>query len=202
MYPNNVLGLSIDAIFLNRKSDLDWLYKKGGASNINPEIWDEFENFIPENERSDLLTAYYKRVTSNDEKTKIEACKIWFKWEYSLIYFHEKNNDVPLAFNDLKKTLPISRIECHYFYNNLFFKNNNDNFILDNINKIKNIPIIITHGKYDLVCPVDNAYRLHKLLPHSDLRVITFGGHTRYETQMLNAKVDAINDLIDLSSTS
>jgi proline iminopeptidase len=200
-HTDRVSGLIISGIAFLRKSEIDWLYKKGGASNLRPDTWDEFENLIPVNERDDLLKAYYKRFQSTDEKIKLEACKIWTKWEMSLCYFYGENEKKEKFYDDPQNFVPVARIECHYFYNNTFYPNNNDNFILDNIEKIKHIPMIIVQGKYDLVCPIDSAYRLHKALPNSDLRVITLGGHSGYENAMLMAKINAIEDLLDLSST-
>lgn len=198
-HPDRVLGMLITGVCLLRQSEIDWLYKKGGASNISPEIWDEFENFIPENERSDMVLAYYKRFCSKDENIQIEACKKWSRWELtnSSLTNPNKNNN---SLKNPKRFIPLSKIECHYFVNKSFFPN--DDYILENVYKIKQIPLYMIQGKYDIICPLESAYRLHKELPKSKLLIVTLAGHDSSELPFINYKIDAINELIKLAPSS
>jgi proline iminopeptidase len=192
-HPDKVLGMLITGVCLLRQSEIDWLYKKGGASNISPEIWDEFENFIPDDERSDMVSAYYKRLCSKDKKIQIEACKRWSKWELTGVSLTDMNKNKKDLVN-LKRIIPLSKIECHYFINKSFFPN--DNYILDNVYKINHIPLYMIQGKYDIICPLESAYRLHKELPNSKLHIVTLAGHDPYEIPFINHIIDAINELI------
>lgn len=196
-YPDRVLGMSISGVCLLRQTEIDWLYKKGGASNMNPEFWEEFENFIPENERNNLVDAYYKRLCSNDSNIKMKAADIWQRWEASMVLFKE-----PYIRDDNRKIdnkiLAVSILECHYFKNKAFFPN--DNYILDNITKINDIPLYIIQGEYDIICPLESAYKLHKALPKSELDIVTLCGHDRYELPGKNYVIDSINKMTKLST--
>jgi proline iminopeptidase len=196
-YPEKVLGMSISGVCLLRQTEIDWLYKKGGASNMNPEFWEEFENFIPENERNNLVDAYYKRLCSDNSNIKMKAADIWQRWEASMVSFKEpyiKDNNREVN----NKILAVSILECHYFKNKAFFPN--DNYILDNISKINNIPLYIVQGKYDIICPVESAYKLNKALPKSKLTIVTLCGHDRYEIPGKNHVIDSINEMTKLST--
>jgi len=195
-HPDRVLGLNIAGVCLLRQSEIDWLYKKGGASCMNPEFWEDFENFIPSEERDDMVKAYYKRLTSTDPKIQQEACKIWSTWELTMTSFYDENKNKEVLKN-INKIIPLARIECHYFLNKSFFPNKNDNYILENINKIKDIPLYMVQGKYDIVCPIDSAFQIKKALPNSHLLVVIIAGHDRTEKPIIDTYRQNINNLID-----
>ena len=195
-HPDKVLGLHISGVCLLRQSEIDWLYKKGGASCMNPKFWDDFENFIPPDERGDLVKAYYKRLTSEDPNIQHEACRLWSTWELTMTsFYNEKKNDEVLK--NIKKIIPLARIECHYFINKSFFPDNNDNYILDNIQKIKNIPLYMVQGEYDIVCPIESAYLIKKALPNAHLDIVNIGGHDRSETPMIDTYHKSMSNLVD-----
>lgn len=196
-HPTRVSGLIISGVCLLRQVDIDWLYKKGGASQMYPEEWNKFELFIPENERNDLVKAYYKRLCSSNEDIRNKACLHWCEWEIKLSYFHSKNSTsekLSKNLTDLKKIIPLAKIECHYFLNKAFLPT--DNYIIENIQKIKHIPLIINQARYDLICPVDSAYRVKEALPNTDLRIGPLGGHSRSEQPNINFMVNSVKEII------
>ena len=195
-HPDRVLGLHISGVCLLRQSEINWLYKKGGASCMNPEFWEDFENFIPPEERGDMVEAYYKRLTSTDPKIQNEACRIWSTWELTMTSFYDETSNKETLKN-INKIIPLARIECHYFINKSFFPNKNDNYILDNIQKIKDISLYIVQGEYDIVCPLESAFLIKKALPSAHLEIVTIGGHDRHEKPMIYAFIKSMNDLID-----
>lgn len=193
-HSDKILGLHISGVCLLRQSEIDWLYKRGGASCMNPEFWEDFENFIPPEERGDMVKAYYKRLTSTDPKVQNEACRIWSTWELTMTSFYDETSNKDVL-EDIKKLIPLARIECHYFLNKSFFPDNN--YILDNIQKIKDIPLYIVQGEYDIVCPVESAYLIKKALPSAHLEIVTVGGHDRSENPMIQTFIKSINGLVD-----
>jgi proline iminopeptidase len=193
-HPNRVSGLHISGVCLLRQSEIDWLYKKGGASCMNPQYWEDFEKFIPENERDDMVKAYYKRLTSEDQNIQNEACRIWSTWELTMTSFYNENKNKK-ELDDINKIIPLARIECHYFINKSFFPN--DNYILENINKIKDIPLYMVQGEYDIVCPIESAFLIKKALPSSHLNIVTVGGHDRSEKPMIHTFIKSMNNLVD-----
>ena len=194
-YPEKVLSLILRGIFLCRKNELSWFYQKG-ASEIFPEEFDLYQSVIPENERSDFIKAFYKRLTSEDSSERSKAAYAWTRWEMSTSYLMPKNLSIKKADNDYFSD-SFARIECHYFINNIFLE---ENYILKNITKIKNIPVSIVQGRYDIVCPMRSAWDLKKLIPSSKLYVIDNAGHSMKEIGITNKLIELTNELANCSS--
>ncbi len=187
-HPNRVSEIVLRGIFLITREELDWFYCGKGANYIFPDRWDDFESVIPENERGDMIAAYYKRLTSPDTQTRAIAAKAWTLWEQALLFLIPSNSAI-VAAEDLSFAEKIARIECHYFINNGFFKSNNH--LIENISKIRNIPSVIVQGRYDTVCPMFAAWNLHKAWPEADMFVIPDAGHAAYEEGIARALVAA-----------
>lgn len=192
-YPENVLGLILRGIFLGRQEDIDWIYQEG-ASEIFPEAWENYINIIPEEEREDIVSAYYKRLTSNDEETRIKYARAWSIWESSITTLRPKKEGWEEKLTD-EYALSMASLECHYFKNKIFVKNMN--YILDNSDKIKDIPTHIVHGRYDMDCRFIGAYLLSKKLNNVNLDV-TITGHSSLEDEIVDSIVRASNKFKDL----
>jgi proline iminopeptidase len=176
-HPKRCKGLILRGIFLLRKIEIDWFYQEG-CSYIYPDAWEKFLSVIPKNEQKHLVKAYYNKLTSSNQKIRIEAATAWAKWEASTSKLIQNKNSLH-HFDDKKVAEAFARIECHYFINKGFFKS--DDWILDNIYKIKNIPNIIIQGRYDVVCPMRSAWDLHKKWEQSNLIIISDAGHSMLE---------------------
>lgn len=175
-YPSVPIALILRGVFLARTSETAWLMQNG-ASNLNPHAWQEFIQEIPLEEQFNILSHYYKKLTSSDLKTQQKWAIKMAKWEASISYL--KHNKAAIhAFIEPKFSLALARIEVHYLYNNCFIP---ENYILNNVNILKNIPIHIVQGAYDLVCPAKSAYDLQKATNAS--LVITHAGHSASETE-------------------
>jgi proline iminopeptidase len=177
-HPDRVTHLVLRGIFMLRKWEIDWFYQEG-ASRLFPDFWQEYLKPIPIEERSDLVKAYYKRLTSDDEATRIEAAQAWSIWEASTSWL-EISNDLVNTFNDPAKALPFARIECHYFVNEGFME---EGQLLRDAHKIRHIPTVIVHGRYDVVCPIQNAWDLKRELPDAELLISPTSGHAQMELQ-------------------
>ncbi len=186
-HPESVTGLILRGIFLCRPSEIHWFYQEG-ASQIFPDLWEEYLKPIPLNERNNLVKAYYERLTSPDEKTRLEAARAWSKWEGGTSFLIQKPAAVD-EFDSPERALPFARIECHYFINNAFF--NSNNFILENIERIRHIPGFIVQGRYDVVCPAKSAWDLHRAWPEAELMITPDAGHAAAEPGTRSALVQA-----------
>lgn len=177
VHPDKVQHLILRGIFLCRPSEIKWFYQFG-ASEIYPDVWDSYKNHIPENERHDFVTAYYKRLTHENADVRLAAAKVWSKWEAatSKLFVDVKAID---EFDDPTYALQFARIECHYFINNAFFKTNN--WIIENIDKIRHIPTDIVQGRYDVVCPARSAWDLHQAWPEARFQFVQDAGHAASE---------------------
>lgn len=186
-HPSKTVGLILRGIFLLRKKEIDWFYQEG-ASWIYPDAWEKYLEPIPENERHDLVKAFHKRLTSPDKATRTAAAKAWSIWEGSTSYLYQD----PKAMDDFAEDEfadAFARIECHYFLNKGFFKE--DGWLLKNVDKIRHIPCVIVQGRYDVVCPIRSAWDLHRAWPEADLQVVPDAGHSSLEKSISAKLVEA-----------
>jgi proline iminopeptidase len=179
--------LVLRGIFLCRPKEIKWFYQDG-ASWIFPDVWEEFLKVIPETERHDMVSAYYRRLTSDDEQVRVEAARAWSIWEGSTskLFFDYKSIE---KFADPQFALAFARIECHYFMNNCFFASHN--YLIENVGKIRRIPGVIVQGRYDVVCPMTSAWDLHRAWPEAELLITPDAGHSIVEPGNLSALVEA-----------
>lgn len=185
-HPGRVKTLCLRGIFLCRKKEIDWFYQKG-ASFIFPDYWEKYLEPIPPEERGDLVKAYYKRLTSDDKTVRLQAARAWSVWEGSTSRLYP-DQELMHNFEDPEFATAFARIECHYFTNGAFFKT--DNWLLENVGALKGIPVEIVHGRYDVVCPIKNAWELKKALPSAKLHIIPDAGHSAMEPGILSKLVE------------
>ncbi len=186
-HPERVRGLVLRGIFLCRPQELQWFYQEG-ASAIYPDVWEQYLNVIPEAERGDMIGAYHRRLTSDDEQLRLEAARAWSIWEGSTSKLHPDPSAVE-DFGDARFALAFARIECHYFMHNAFFPT--DNYLIENIGKIRHLPAVIVQGRYDVVCPMMSAWELHRAWPEAELKIIPDAGHSAMEPGIRSALVEA-----------
>jgi len=183
-YPKRVTHLVLRGIFLSRIQDNNWLYEHG-ANEIYPDQWAEFAAGVKKKKNESYPEAYYKVLTSKDEKKKLAAAHRWSNWEWSVVKL--VTTDRP---NDDQFALTFARIECHYIVNRCFLK---EGQLLRNAAKTKQIPMTIVHGRYDVVCSMQNAYDLKRALPKAELVICPRSGHSQFEDEITSALVDATN---------
>jgi proline iminopeptidase len=190
-HPGRVKALVLRGIFLCRPKEIEWFYQQG-ASAIFPDVWDQYVRVIPEAERGDMLSAYHRRLTSDDEALRLEAARAWSIWEGSTSKLFPDQNLID-QFGEPQLALALARIECHYFVNKSFFET--DNYLIENVGKIRHVPGVIVQGRYDVVCPAMSAWELHRAWPEADLRIIPDAGHSASEPGIVSALVDAMDGL-------
>ncbi|NQU68131.1 MAG: prolyl aminopeptidase [Candidatus Marinimicrobia bacterium] len=192
-HPDRCESLTLRGIFLLRESEIRWFYQEG-ASHIFPDAWENYIKVIPEDERHDMVEAYYKRLTSSDENIRIPAAKAWAMWEAATSKLYQDQRYLH-HFGDSKVAEAFSRIECHYFINKGFFES--DGWILTQIDKIRHIPAVIIQGRYDVVCPATTAWALHRQWPEAELHIIPDSGHSMTEPG-IRSKLIEITDRFSL----
>ena len=190
-HPDATLALVLRGIFLGRSQELSWLYG-GGTRSIFPEGWQEFVEMIPEEERHDLISAYYKRLTSPDKKVMIDAAYRWAIWESSAVTLVPDMNQIRHS-TTADFATAISRIEAHYFVNSCFLER--DNQILEDIHKISHVPTYIVQGRYDALCPPLSAWELSNALPNATLHMVPVAGHSAFEADIIHHLVSSMDAL-------
>ena len=186
-HPERVTELVLRGIFMLRRWELEWFYQEG-ASRLFPDQFEPYREFIPEAERGDLMAAYHKRLTSDDEATRLEAARRWSIWEGGTSYLRVPD-DYADSHGDAHFALAFARIENHYFVNKGFF--DADDQLLRDVGRIADIPGVIVHGRYDVVCPVANAWDLHKAWPKAELVISPTAGHSAFEAENIDALIRA-----------
>tara|TARA_B100000427_G_scaffold195087_1_gene162164 strand:- start:108 stop:1046 length:939 start_codon:yes stop_codon:yes gene_type:complete len=191
MHPDRCDAIILRGIFMLRKKEIDWFYQEG-CSFIYPDAWEKYLSPIPEQEQHNLVKAYYKRLTSQDKAVRITAARAWSIWEASTSKLIQTEKALH-SFDDDGVAEAFARIECHYFINKGFFEN--EDWILNNVNKISDKPIEIVQGRYDVVCPMTSAWDLHKRLPNAGFHIIQDAGHSMLENG-IQEKLIKITDKI------
>lgn len=186
-HPERVSELVLRGIFLLRKQEIDWFYQRG-ASILYPDAWEPYLAHIPEAERGDLLTAYHARLTNADPAVRLAAAKVWSGWEGGTSKLIP-DADFTGHFEEDEFALAFARIECHYFVNKGFFEV--DDQLLRDAHRLRAIPGVIVQGRYDVVCPLESAWALHRAWPEADFIITPDSGHSAFEAPNSRALVAA-----------
>jgi proline iminopeptidase len=186
-HPEGCLGLILRGIFMLRQKEIRWFYQEG-TSYIFPDAWEEYIKPIPEDERHDFVSAYYKRLTSPDPETRLEAARAWSVWEASTSKLLQ-DPGLMQRFGESNFADAFARIECHYFMNNGFFEPEDQ--LLRNVDRIRHIPGVIVQGRYDVVCPMISAWELHRAWPEAEFIVVPDAGHSMMEPGIRSALIEA-----------
>lgn len=186
-HPQRVSELVLRGIFLLSKFELRWFYQEG-ASALFPDRWEHYIGAIPPAERSDLIAAFYKRLTSEDRATRVAAARAWSVWEAATSYLIVNEDNVN-KWNEEDFAVAVARIECHYFVNRGFFEREDQ--LLRGVDRIRHIPTVIVQGRYDVVCPMQTAWALHKAWPEAEFRVVANAGHSAFESGTTHELVSA-----------
>lgn len=192
-YSQHVKGLILNCVFLARRKDIDWFYRSG-TNAIFPEHWEAFIKPIPENERDNLVQAYANRLNGDDEVARMSAAKCWSLWLARTISLHPHHNNIE-HFTDPHFAMALARIESHYFANYCFIE---DNRILEQINRVRHLPIYLIHGRYDMICPLENAWKIHQACPRSELIIVRDAGHSLNEAGIIDAIVLAGKNILNI----
>jgi proline iminopeptidase len=192
-HPERVLGLVLRGIFLGRPGELRWFNElDGGASWIFPERWAQYVAHIPEDERDNMVEAYWRRLDSDDAAVRLAAAQAWGHWEGgSTTLVH--NPDEPGQFEKPQAAISVARTEAHYFRNAIFLEPNQ---LLRDIDRIRHIPTTIVHGRYDIICPVKNAFDLATTWPEANFQIV-LAGHSAADPAIVDVLVDATDKLAD-----
>jgi proline iminopeptidase len=191
-HPDRVSALVLRGVFLCREQEIRWFYQDG-AGRVFPDYWRDYLAPIPPEERHDMLAAYHRRLTGDNELARLAAAKAWSLWEgrcASLL----PNESIVNHFDQPRTALSLARIEAHYFVNQAFLAPDQ---LLRHADRLREIPGVIVHGRYDLICPLENAWELHQAWPASRLQVVPDAGHAASEPGIRSALVEATDQFAD-----
>ncbi|NMH60242.1 prolyl aminopeptidase [Alteromonas ponticola] len=193
--PEAVYGLILRGIFLGRQEDIDWfISESGGGAIFFPEYFKKFAQGTPSPANSAAILHTFNEIfASENEVNKLAALKRWYCWEERL-----SRLVLPLGTGDITSQYPVhlvtslALLECHYLLNKCFIE---ENYIMQNIDKIAHLPAILIHGRYDMVCKPEGAYLLHSAWPNSRLQMVPDAGHSTSEPGIGYALCRATRDM-------
>ena len=192
-HPAAVSGFILRGTFLARRADLDWFVGPDGVRRVYPEQWEHLLAVLPADERRDPIAALYRRLTGKDELARRRAAREWELWGNRVVLgteFEPGKQGEHVG----SETVNQARIELHYAIHRYFLE---ENAILDGRDRIAHLPIILIHGRRDLVCPVEAAWALHRCLPESQLRILPEAGHIAGSEAMVDALVEATDEMAE-----
>ena len=184
-FPERCLGFILRGIFLGTSRELEWfLY---GMQTVYPENWRRFVEPLSKEEQTDILVSYHRRLLDENYSVRAKAARSWCSYESACSTLMPSTKTVE-TFSSDRFAIALASIEAHYFINNLFME---ENCLLSNINKIRNIPGVIVQGRFDMVCPIITADSLHHAWPEADYIVVKDAGHSAMETGIRSELVRA-----------
>jgi len=186
-HPERVDSLILRGVFLLTQRELNWFYE-GGAGMLFPDAWERFCAPIPHDERGDMIGAFHKRLTHPERQVQAEAAAAWSQWEGDTISIRGPEARPP-KFNEIDFAIAFARIECHFFANGGFFPE--EDWILKNVAALRDIPGWIVQGRFDVVTPMDAAWRLKTAWPQARFDVVWDAGHASTEPGIIDALVRA-----------
>lgn len=189
-HPERVSGLILRGVFLGRQQDIDWLYRDG-TRRVFPDYWNDFIHPIAKQDRGDIVSAFYKMLTGENELAKMAAAKAWSTWEARVATL-EPNNNLVDSFQNPHLAVSMAKISAHYFANKCFLE---ENQLIDNAEKLNGIPGIIVHGRYDMLCPLENAWSLQAVWKDAEVRIIRDAGHSATEAGIIDGLVRATKSM-------
>ena len=181
-YPERVTAMVLSAVFTGGRSELDWLYR-GGAARLFPEAWSRFAGRIAEPDCTDLVAAYYARLSCGDAETERAAARDWCDWEDAIA---ARLPGTQVA--DEAGLRARARIEAHFFSHHVFL---DEGQLLDRAHRLAGVPGTIVQGQGDAVTLPVTACALHEAWPGSSLRIVPDAGHESTEPDMMRALIDA-----------
>lgn len=187
-YPDNVNGMVLRGIFTATKREIAHFYS-GGTENFFPETYEQLKKIYGEDPTPKII---FESLQEGDRSNRMKYAEAWTGYEIKLSELSISDNQVSNLINTpgLKDdVLSIALLENFYMTNGCFLE---EGQLLRNTSKIEHIPTVLVNGRYDMICPPVNAYRLHKLLPKSRLEIVERAGHSMGEVYIQRALIQAV----------
>jgi proline iminopeptidase len=188
-YPENVSGFVLRGVFTATKEETDHFYH-GGVKKFFPETYDKFLSSLPPAEAGFLPAHLLSLIQTDDAAQKAKYCRVWAEYEVKLSSLYFPDEAMNRVLNEFDP-LAFGLLENYYMANRCFLE---EGQLLREADKLRDIPMVIVNGRYDMICPPITAYRLHQRLPHSQLIIAEQAGHWMGDRPIEQALLKAIRD--------
>jgi proline iminopeptidase len=184
-YPQRCISMILRGIFLCEEPEIEWfLY---GIKTVFPEAWEQFTEILRTDEQNNILDAYYERLTGSDPEVRLQAAICWSLYEGACSSLLPNFETICMP-EQKAQAIALARIEAHYFKTQAFDENNS---VLNSIETLKKIPTAIIQGRYDMICPIATAHKLHQLWPEADYVVVPDAGHSALDPALRSRLIEA-----------
>ena len=188
-YPEHVCGMILRGIFTATQEEIDHFYH-GGVKTFFPEVYDKFVHGLPDPNRRPIPEYLFSLIESNDPKQRARYSRLWAAYELRICGLEMPDQRV----DDILKTMnpyAFARLENYYMANGCFLEAGQ---LLKNASRLKYIPITIVNGRYDVICPPINAFRLKQKIPHAKLVLAESAGHWMGEKPVEKELLKAVRE--------
>jgi len=192
-HPERIAGMVLRGAFLARQRDLDW-YARDGVNRIYPELWAELLDTIPKPEQGHLIQAIHRLLNGRDELAQRRVARAWSIWG-GQVALGDEFSPAEVDEHVPQSMVQQARLELHYAVHRYFLE---EDQILKDCDRVPDVPIILIHGRRDLVCPAESAYALHQRLPKAELRILPHAGHVASGTEMIDALMSAADEMLGM----
>lgn len=177
-HPEVVTQIILRGIFLGSESENRWVAELGGVGRLYPDLWKDYISVIPKENRQHIMNYYYNKIRSNNLEEQKKYVLEWENYEERLSY---EITPPRLTLDDVNdQMIAAALIETEYFTHHLFLKPYQ---LIEQVRRIRHIPAVIIQGRHDLLCPLENAYRLHQVWPEAEFYITEGAGHSAYDDQ-------------------
>jgi proline iminopeptidase len=184
-HPQRCFSLILRGVFLCEQPEIEWfLY---GMRTIFPEAWEQFINILKPEERENILDAYYARLTGDNPEVQLEAAIRWSLYEGACSSLLPNFETICMPEQKAHATA-LARIEAHYFKTQAFTP---ETSILNAMDILRKIPAAIIQGRYDMICPITTAHKIHLLWPEADYVVVPDAGHSALDPTVRSRLIEA-----------
>ncbi len=188
-YPENVSGLVLRGVFTARQKEIDHFYH-GGIRKFFPDVYDNFVAQLPDPARRPLPVYLLSLIQSDDPATRAKYARLWAEYEIKIASLYFPDDDMDAIFEDFDPQA-FSALENYYMSNNCFLE---EGQLFRDADKLRDIPLVMVNGRYDMACPPITAYELHQKLPKSKMVFAEGSGHWLGEPAVQSALLAAMRD--------
>ena len=188
-YPQNVSGMILRGVFTASKGEIDHFYH-GDTAKYFPENYEMLLQYIDNPEKKNYPAQLLEKIKNLDPSSRRKYALAWAKYEIKMALLAISDKAVDEIFKNWNP-YDFALLENYYMANNCFLR---EGQLLNNADKLRDIPITIVNGRYDVICPPITAYNLHKKLPKSKLIIVERAGHSANAEPLRSVLVKSVKE--------
>jgi len=187
-YPENVTGMVLRGVFLATKAELEFHYM--GTAFFFPEEHAALKAVLPDPDHRTDPNYLSSLILGDDMEVRSKVMDALGRFEMKFMKLHMPTETVDAIMDHMSgdEGFQMVSIDLHYVGNRHFLK---EGQLLENADKIKDIPVTLINGRYDMASPPIGAFMMHRKLPKSKLIIVEEAGHSESEEGITSALIRA-----------